>query len=236
MKDSYRSILRRICRFERCFVYIIRLERKKTIDGKIYTLVYMSNYDNRTIMCRYIPYDSYDDYYDDYKSRKRLPFYAITINLDNDSYYRIDWEDVNLNKYDIKHLREIARTIDENGNEIPKKIRQYTIYEYYEPYVTIEQFLKKAVKEDDEYIEFILTDIEKYENNHSFNPTTEETISLLEYRNNFTPRRNTYVRTDDDYYEDSYYDNDYSTSYSDMTEEERVMYDLEHGNGEIHGY
>lgn len=234
MLDNYKNILKRICRLERCYVYISKLERKQAFNGKVYTLVYMSNLNNETIMCIYNPGDRYDEYYEDYKKKIRLPFYAITINLEHESYYRIDWEDVNLHKYDIKHLHEIARIKDENDNEIPIRIKQYVIYEYYEQNVTIEQFLTKAVKEDDEYINDILSDINRYELEHFFNPSEEYTNRLLEYRNDFTPRRpNT---PEYDYYDNLNYDNDDRKSYIDMTEEERVMDALENGNGEYYGY
>ena len=241
MKENLKNILNRIYKIERVFGYISRLESKVSIKGHQYTLVYISNFkDNKEIGCIWCPYDCYDYYRQDFEEKKIKYLYAIYVDLINEHYYRIDWDDVNLGKYNKTHLHEIARTIDDNGNEYPLCLRNYVIYIFYEPDLTLEQFKNNA--ETDE-VEEALSYIEKYEKVHFYIPFKKETQKLLNYRNDYISTKKHRNRTqiticDDDLFEalDPNSCDCNRVLYNDMTDEERVMRDLEEGNGEIHGY
>ena len=96
------------------------------------------------------------------------------------------------------------------------------------------QFKKNAGTEE---VKGILSYIEQYEKKHFFIPFKKETQELLKFRNNYTsPCKKQRLYSEDEYYDNDYYYYNERILYRDMTDEEKIMHDLEEGNGEIHGY
>ena len=90
-------------------------------------------------------------------------------------------------------------------------------------------------------VDILLSNLEDYEKRHFYIPFKKETRELLKYRNdyiNIQRLRNQTTNLDEDIYEafDPNSDDCNRASYNDMTDEERIMRDLEEGKGEIHGY
>ena len=89
----------------------------------------------------------------------------------------------------------------------------------------------------------MLSNLEDYEKRHFFIPFKKETQELLKYHNDYKPSHNQRNRIQISNREDDWIEaldpnscDCNRASYNDMTDEERVMRDLEEGNGEIHGY
>lgn len=239
MAKKHEQLLYRIYKIERLYAYISKLDLVRTSYGDIHTRIIFSNISNKKeITSMYFKYNCYNDYIKEYEMQELLPFYAFHVDLGNENYYRIDWDDINLGKYDKRNLFEIAREEDSNGEERPLCIRNYVVYAYYEPDVNLEQFKNNS---ETELVDILLSNLEDYEKRHFYIPFKKETRELLKYRNdyiNIQRLRNQTTNLDEDIYEafDPNSDDCNRASYNDMTDEERIMRDLEEGKGEIHGY
>jgi len=240
MEKKHENILNRLYKIQRLYAYISKLQLVSTNYG-VHTRIIFSNISNKKeITSMYFKYNCYNDYIKEYEMQELLPFYAFFVDLRNEHYYRIDWDDIDLGKYDKRNLYEIARVIDSNGNERPLCVSNYVVYAYYEPDVNLEQFKNNS---ETELVDMLLSNLEDYEKRHFHIPFKKNTRDLLNYRNDYRQTHKKWnliqhQNTDEDIYEAFTPDSDtYNrASYNDMTDEERIMRDLEEGNGEIHGY
>jgi len=183
MNIYHKNILRRIYNIQRVYGYISSIELKSSVKkNQLYTIIIVSNcYTNEKIASFYRDSDAYSLYAEEYELKRLLPFYAFHVNLGNEHYYRIDWDDYYLGKYDKDLIGEIARPSNDY-DENPLCFRDYVIYLYYEPEVTLSQFKENAETED---IKALLDIIMYYEKNHFLLPFKKETKYFLKYRNDY---------------------------------------------------
>lgn len=240
MEKKHENILNRIYKIQRVYAYISKLELVSTKYG-VHTRIIFSNISNKEVIAAmYFKCNCYENYKKEYEMQELLPFYALYVDLRAEHYYRIDWDDIDLGKYEKRNLFEIARKTDSNGEEHPVVFRDYVVYGYYEPAVSLEQFKNNS---ETEMVDMLLSNLEDYEKRHFHIPFKKNTRDLLNYQNDYRQTHKKWYQiqhqnTDEDIYEAFTPDSDtYNrASYNDMTDEERIMRDLEEGNGEIHGY
>lgn len=245
MNYSQKEILSRIYKIQRVYGYISKIKIFRTVNGhNPYTIVIISNIKTEEkIASIYQPYNAFDLYAEEYEKKIPLPYYAFHIRLGNEHYYRINWDDVNLGKYDKSQIGEIARESDDYDKK-PLVFRDYVLHLYHEAPLTTSQFDESGITED---VENLLDLINQYEKLHFFIPFKKETRKLLKFRNDYKSKKtriNNHMNEHSLDYDieellSPHYCNDpfeMKRLWEDMTEEERVMFALENGNGEYYGY